>query len=77
MTAAVLALIAVGYVLKAGVTYVLWRRYGPRVRAVGRLGRRRRSMGQPVLARATPGHLSRTFRLGPPTQRRTAANTTA
>lgn len=65
MTAFHLVLILAGYVVKAGVTVVLWRRYGPRVRALGRLARARKSAGRPVLARATPGGLSRTFRLGP------------
>ena len=65
MTAVHVALILVGYALKAAVTVVLWRRYGPRVRALGRLARSRKSAGRPVLARATPGHLARTFRLGP------------
>ncbi len=65
MTVVHVALILAGYAVKAGVTLVLWRRYGPRVRALGRLARSRRSAGQPVLARATPGHLARTFRLGP------------
>ena len=69
MTAVHIALIAVGYVIKAALTVVLWRRFGPRVRSLGRLARRRRTAGQPVLARATPGHLARTFRLGPPTDR--------
>lgn len=66
MTLVHIALIAGGYAVKAAVTYVLWRRFGPRVRALVRLGRSRRSAGRPVLARATPGHVARTFRLGPP-----------
>ena len=66
MTAVHVALFVGSYAVKAALTYVVWRRFGPRVRALVRLGRSRRSAGRPVLARATPGHLSRTFRLGPP-----------
>ena len=66
VTAFHLSLLASGYVVKAAVTLVLWRRYGGRVQSIGRLARRRRAAGRPVLARATPGHVARTFRLGPP-----------
>ena len=55
MTLTHVLLIALGYAVKAAVTAVLWRRYGHRVRTVGRLARRRRSAGRPVLARAAPG----------------------
>ena len=73
MTTVHLVLIVAGYVAKAGVTAVLWRRYGPRVRSLRRLVRQRRSAGRPVLARATTGSVSRTFRLGPSRVRGTRA----
>ena len=76
MTVVHLALIASGYAAKAAVSYVLWRRFGPRVRSLRRLARRRRGAGQPVLARATPGHVARTFRLGPPRRRASAVSRT-
>ncbi|HEX8297717.1 MAG TPA: hypothetical protein VF594_01040 [Rubricoccaceae bacterium] len=66
MTAVHVALILAGYAVKAAVTYVLWRRFGSRVRSLGRLARRRRGTGHPVLVRPKPGSVSRTFRLGPP-----------
>ena len=73
VTASDVALIALGYVAKSAFTFVLWRRYGARVRSLGRLARSRRSGGRPVLVRASPGHVSRTFRLGPPRRQLPAA----
>ena len=69
MTAVHLALILGGYAVKAAVSYVLWRRFGPRVRSLTRLARRRKGAGSPVLVRPAPGSVSRTFRLGPPPRR--------
>lgn len=75
MTTTHLTWILAGYAVKAAVSYALWRRFGGRVRSLGRLMRRRRRAGRPVLARATPGHVARTFRLGPPANRAEARQT--
>ena len=66
MTATLVVWILAGYAAKAIVSVALWRRFGGHVRSLGRLMRRRRVAGRPVLVRATPGHVARTFRLGPP-----------
>ena len=75
MTTLHLALIAAGYVVKTGMTLLVWRRISPRVRSLRRLVRQRRNAGRPVLARTTAGSVSRTFRLGP--SRARAAGTRA